>query len=95
MDEEELLSQHQVDGAQPLSLTLSPAPVSPDYARGRGAGKRPRPIFEEEDSDEDLLPAVADFFDDFDTPVDQRISICRAYASYLASLKKRKKGGKK
>jgi len=47
------------------------------------AAKRPRspPVV-----DDDEVPDLAEIFDNYDTPHSVRISICRAYASYIASL---------
>jgi len=56
---------------------------------GKGV-KRPRgsaPIFEEDD---DEVPNLSEIFDNYDTPHPIRISICRAYASYLASMQPKK-----
>jgi len=47
------------------------------------AAKRPRsPPLPDIDDD---VPDLAEIFDNYDTPKATRISICRAYASYLAS----------
>lgn len=50
------------------------------------AAKRPRSPPE----DGDLVPDIDDIFNNYDTPHPVRISICRAYASYLASLQPKK-----
>lgn len=39
---------------------------------------------------EDVVPDLAEIFDNYDTPHATRISICRAYASYIASLQPKK-----
>lgn len=39
---------------------------------------------------DDLVPDLAEIFDNYDTPHPVRISICRAYASYIASLQPKK-----
>lgn len=80
-DEEELCQ------GQPLTYSDS-EPV----LRGPGPAKRPRPALEES---EELLPELSDFFDDFETPLQQRVAICRAYASYIVSLSKKPKRNKK
>lgn len=38
----------------------------------------------------DEVPDLAEIFDNYDTPHPVRISICRAYASYIASLQPKK-----
>jgi len=51
------------------------------------AAKRPRsPVGD----DDDAVPDLAEIFDNYDTPHPVRISICRAYASYIASLQPKK-----
>jgi len=47
--------------------------------------KRPRSPLPEDD-----VPDLAEIFDNYDTPYPIRISICRAYASYLASMHPKK-----
>lgn len=37
-------------------------------------------------ADNDDVPNLDEIFDDYDTPAKQRVSICRAYASYLSSM---------
>jgi len=54
--------------------------------RAAKAAKRPRSPVE----DDDLVPDLAEIFDNYDTPHPVRISICRAYASYIASLQPKK-----
>jgi len=39
---------------------------------------------------EDDIPDLAEIFDNYDTPHATRISVCRAYASYIASLQPKK-----
>jgi len=39
---------------------------------------------------DDVVPNLAEIFDNYDTPHPLRISICRAYASYLASMQPKK-----
>nr|QXP07747.1 MAG: hypothetical protein [Arizlama virus] len=41
----------------------------------------------DEDDDEDDQPNLQMFFDQFDIPDERVISMCRAYASYLVSLR--------
>jgi len=55
--------------------------------RAAKAAKRPR---SPEPVDDDLVPDLAEIFDNYDTPHPVRISICRAYASYIASLQPKK-----
>lgn len=52
--------------------------------------KRPRSPLPEDD-----VPDLAEIFDNYDTPYPVRISICRAYASYLASMQPKKPKAKK
>jgi len=54
------------------------------------AVKRPRSPLPEDD-----VPDLAEIFDNYDTPYTSRISICRAYASYLASMQPKKPKAKK
>jgi len=50
------------------------------------APKRPRsPVHVNDD-----VPDLAEIFDNYDTPHATRISVCRAYASYIASLQPKK-----
>jgi len=49
------------------------------------APKRPRSPVAEDD-----IPDLAEIFDNYDTPHATRISVCRAYASYIASLQPKK-----
>ncbi len=58
------------------------------------AGKAPmEDYFMEEE--EEAVPDLSDYFDNFDMDYDAQIRICRAYASYLSTLlppkRKRKK----
>lgn len=77
----EMFEEEEIDS--PLSSSVELPPPN-SYAK-----KRPRAP--DEGTSEELLPELADFFDDFETPVADRICICRAYASYLASLSKKSK----
>jgi len=63
--------------AQELALVAHRRGAAP------AAAKRPRspPLL---DIDDDV-PDLAEIFDNYDTPKATRISICRTYASYLAS----------
>lgn len=49
--------------------------------------KRPRPTVY---NTNDEVPDLAEIFDNYDTPAATRISICRAYASYVASTQPKK-----
>jgi len=53
------------------------------------AAKRPRSPRRIE-GDDDVVPDLAEIFDNYDTPHPVRISICRAYASYIAALQPKK-----
>lgn len=44
--------------------------------------------------DDDVLPNLAEIFDNYDVPTKQRITICRSYASFLASMVPKKKAKK-
>lgn len=82
--------------AQPLSL--SEGVSDEEEFLQRTAGKRPRSMLgleEEEESGEELLPLLAEFFADFDCSVQDQISICRTYASHLAACQKSQKKNKK
>lgn len=54
--------------------------------RAQKAAKRPR----SPGPPEDVVPDLAEIFDNYDTPHPVRVSICRAYASYIASLQPKK-----
>jgi len=60
--------------------------MTTDAPRAAKAAKRPR----SPPPDDDLVPDLAEIFDNYDTPHPVRISICRAYASYIASLQPKK-----
>jgi len=62
--------------ARLLTLKDKPAAKAP---------KRPRSPVVEDD-----IPDLAEIFDNYDTPHATRISVCRAYASYIASLQPKK-----
>jgi len=53
----------------------------------KAPAKRPRSPAEVVDDD---LPDLNEIFDNYDTPKATRISVCRAYASYLASTMPKK-----
>lgn len=83
----------------------STPPHTPPHLRRQNAGKGPmlqralkrsRDPRHEEESDSDSeplqpLPDLGEIFDDLGTPLADRISLCRSYASYLAALTKRPK----
>lgn len=88
------------------SLTQATQNSSPMSERPTFAAKRPRrselsdedqemafdqPLSLDEEEEEDLLPDLADFFEDFGVPLDARPAICSAYATYVRSLLKQKK----
>lgn len=82
--------------AQPLSLSEGESDA--EEFQQRTAGKRPRSMLglaEEEDSGEDLLPLLTEFFADFDCSIADQIAICRTYASHLAACQKSQKKTKK
>jgi len=54
------------------------------------AGKRPRLSSPSLDS-ETLLPDLADFFAEFEVPLEARPALCRSYASYVQTLLKQEK----
>lgn len=57
--------------------------LNPPAAKGAKRPRSPGPP-------EDVVPDLAEIFDNYDTPHATRISICRAYASYIASLQPKK-----
>jgi len=57
-----------------------------DPPRAAKAAKRPRSPLR----DPDEVPDLAEIFDNYDTPHPVRISVCRAYASYISSLQPKK-----
>ncbi len=60
------------------------------------AGKGPiESYFDEEEEMPCEIPNLEDYFNEFLTPVSERIRICRSYASYLSSLKPKKKRRKR
>lgn len=73
-DEEPFVrTEAEKDAAERLAQLPRPAAKQP--------AKRPRspPV------DDDAIPDLAEIFDNYDTPKATRISVCRSYASYLAS----------
>lgn len=76
-------TEAEKDAASRLrEMTKEPRPAK--------AVKRPRSPLPEDD-----VPDLAEIFDNYDTPYPVRISICRAYASYLASMQPKKPRAKK
>jgi len=67
------------------SLGVVPRPVQDGFnVTGRKwPAKRPRTP--EPSDEEDDMPDLAEIFDNYDVPIRTRISVCRAYASYLAA----------
>lgn len=57
------------------------------------AAKRPRTLFGQdfERDSEALLPDLADFFAEFEVPLEARPALCRSYASYVQTLLKQQK----
>jgi len=104
--EDELSDVEQDSSSEPPFV---PTEAEKDVAQRRSAKpvaaakgiKRPL----EREVDDDDVPNLDEIFGNYDTPIAQRISICRAYASYLASMQPKKpvkrravkdgKGGKK
>lgn len=71
-------TEAEKDAAQRMAeLKSRPAAKAPKRPRS------PRP-------EEDEVPDLAEIFDNYDTPHAIRISVCRAYASYLASMQPKK-----
>lgn len=79
-DVQEFVPTEAEKDAASRMLTLKSAP------KAAKAAKRPR----SPPQDDDLVPDLAEIFDNYDTPHPVRISICRAYASYIASLQPKK-----
>lgn len=63
-------------------------PVEDDPRPLKRSGKQPLAAFYREDSDDEEAkrPDLDSYFNDFDTPAEDRIKICRAYASYWVSV---------
>jgi len=66
----------------PTRITTGPKRVPPPPAK---RDRSPAVV------DDDSQPNLAEIFDLFDTPVKQRIAICRAYAQYLNAMLPKKK----
>jgi len=90
----------------PETQSLPPSPPQSPPLRRQNAGKGPMlqrallkrsrdpTLLEGSDSDSEPLldlPDLGEIFDDLRTPLPDRISLCRSYASYLAALTKRPK----
>lgn len=76
-----------------------PTEAEKDAAERASKGvKRPRSPIPFVDPDDDALPNLAEIFDNYDVPLRRRVSLCRAYASYVSSLlpkqEKKKKASK-
>jgi len=72
-------TEAEKDAAERLSTFKRPAAKQP--------AKRPRSPLLNVDDD---VPDLAEIFDNYDTPKAARVSICRAYASYLAAMMPKK-----
>jgi len=81
-----VLSEAEKDAISRLAGVSTSIPRAPAKSV-----KRPR---SPEPYEDDVVPDLAEIFDNYDTPKPIRISICRAYASYLASTMPRVKKGK-
>jgi len=100
-DEEEFFVPTEAEkdkAARARAFAASSVPLPPPPKAGKGV-KRPRDPAPGVLND-DVVPDLSEIFDNYDTPHKQRVSICRAYASYLSSMmpkapKAPKKGGKK
>jgi len=79
------------------SQSRSPSPLRRSIAgKGPGLMKRIRsdPTSDpESDQDPEDLPDLHGYFEDFEVPLPERVSLCRSYASYLVAVLKR--NGKK
>lgn len=86
-DDEELPfvpTEAEKDAASRLRQMAVAPRYEPSSPAAKGV-KRPRsPLPPDE------VPDLAEIFDNYDTPHPVRISICRAYASYIASLQPKK-----
>lgn len=88
VEEEEFPCHQPAEDDSPFSDVSSPSddeqpfvPTEAEKDAKERSVKRPRavqPAF-------DALPDLAEIFDNYDTPLALRVSICRAYASYVAS----------
>jgi len=88
----EEVEPHQESDAEPWVPTEAEKDAaerlrSLDTVKAAKAAKRPR---SPEPRDDDAVPDLAEIFDNYDTPHAVRIAICRAYASYIASLQPKK-----
>lgn len=100
MEEPVPCHQPEVDDS-PLSLSSAPSddeqpwvPTEAEKDAKERSVKRPRAV----SPGFDALPDLVEIFDNYDVPPAQRVSICRAYASYVASTlpkKPRKKRSSK
>jgi len=78
-------TEAEKDAAERLSTLQRPAAKQP--------AKRPRSPALVVDDD---VPDLAEIFDNYDTPKEQRVTLCRAYASYVAAtLPKKPRSSKK
>lgn len=98
--EEDHVEEHQPsDGGEEPEEEFVPTEAEKDAAirlaalpKAAKGVKRPRsPVLNVDDD----VPDLAEIFDNYDTPYPTRISICRAYASYLASMQPKKPRAKK
>jgi len=83
-----LKRSHALVGASLLSSMQSSAPVEV-ISSSQEPLDDPMSGDEEEPSDE--LPDLDEYFNEFDVPIRDRISLCRSYASYLSARAPRKK----
>jgi len=77
-------TEAEKDAASRLrDMTSSALPRPVIAAKGVKRPRTPTPV-------DDSVPDLAEIFDNYDTPHSVRISVCRAYASYIASLQPKK-----
>lgn len=82
-DEPWVPTEAEKDAAERKRSAALPRPVAKGVKRPRSPDPS-RQSF-------DAVPDLAEIFDNYDTPSNVRVSICRAYASYVSSTMPRKK----
>lgn len=82
-DEPWVPTEAEKDAAERERSAALPRPVAKGVKRPRSPDPS-RQSF-------DAVPDLAEIFDNYDTPSNVRVSICRAYASYVSSTMPRKK----
>ncbi len=92
MSEEAAIIENTMGGVIDGSPEYHTASTNEDTTlkrRNAVAGKAPMMDYCMEE-EEEAIPDLAEFFDQFELELDAQIKICRAYASYLVSMMPRK-----